>query len=412
MFGTLFLKECKQILKSLVFYIYAIVLIFFMTSQMGAEDIQVMEKPEPNAGSYGTKVTVDKDVIMESAVNELWMETNSNCYMTYPFGFAKEIKLNEEEISLMKSYLEDMTGKDYEALESEIVEYFKRSDETQTSTEENMYVANVYTLEVREDLTYEEFLKIMKKVTKLIGSGSSYEQSKLEEMTYEEMTYEEALEAYEEILDKDHISGAYARIFCDYASIILSILPAFLGVTRCLRDKRSKVTGVIYAKEASTGSLLVSRYFATVVMTFLPVLLVAMFMQMPYLYHAQTLHIAPDYVVFLRYVTIWLLPLIMVVVGLSFFLTELLDSILPVFIQILWAGSALFSSETLVGNFGLNLIPRWNIVGETTRFFEQIGDLYVNRIFYVLLAGVFVAGAILAMAYKRKKGVSVIGKVC
>lgn len=413
MFGTLFLKECKQVAKSLVYYIYVIVLIFFITSQMG-EDFEILSKPEVGMESYGVKETEDKGNIMRCGVRELLCETSNNCYLTYPVGFAKQVVLNEEELSIIKGYLEDMTGKSYQALEAEMIECYMRASEAydDAGQEGYMEVFYAYTTEIREDLTYEEFLNIMEKVRKIVGSGSSYEQSTLEEMAYEAMSYEEALEAYNDVLEKDHISGAYARLFCDYASMILAILPAFLGVTRCLRDKRSKVSGVIYAKKVSTTTLLLSRYLANVVMIFLPVVVLAFFVQMPYLYHAQTLHIAPDYFIFLRYVTIWLLPLIMAVVGLSFFLTEVLDSIVPIFVQIAWAGASLFSADTLVGNFGLKLMPRWNTVGETALFFEQIKDLYCNRSFYVLLSLVFVAGAILAMTYKRKKGVNLIGKVC
>ena len=36
MFGTLFLKECKQILKSMVYYIYVAVFVIFLSTQLGA----------------------------------------------------------------------------------------------------------------------------------------------------------------------------------------------------------------------------------------------------------------------------------------------------------------------------------------------------------------------------------------
>lgn len=413
MFATLFLKECKQILRSLVFYIYAIVLIFFMTSQMGERDFQILDKPESGLENYGTKPTDDKVVIMKSGVRELMLETSSNAYNTYPFGFVKTVELNENELSIVKSYLQDITGKSYRDLETEMTDYFAKADEKYSDNDIEGYMSayNAYTVNIREDLTYEEFLNIMEKIAKLVGRGSSYEQTKLEMMASEPMTYEDALKEYNEILEKDHISGAYARLFCDYAGIILSILPVFLGVTRCLRDKRSKVTGVIYVKEVSTFTLMLSRYLANVAMAFLPVVLVALLVQMPYLYHAKTLGMPLDYFVFLRYIAVWLLPQIMVVMGLAFFLTELLENIFPIFVQILWAGASLFRAETLVGDFGYQLVLRWNTVGKTSQFFEQIDEWYVNRTFYLLLAFVFVGGSVLAAAYKRKEGVTVFGKI-
>ena len=35
MFGTLFVKECRQILKSMVYYLYVIIFVMFLSSQMG-----------------------------------------------------------------------------------------------------------------------------------------------------------------------------------------------------------------------------------------------------------------------------------------------------------------------------------------------------------------------------------------
>ena len=37
MFGALFLKECRQVLKSLVYYIFVVVFIFSVNSQMSSE---------------------------------------------------------------------------------------------------------------------------------------------------------------------------------------------------------------------------------------------------------------------------------------------------------------------------------------------------------------------------------------
>lgn len=52
---------------------------------------------------------------------------------------------------------------------------------------------------------------------------------------------EEALEEYKAMCKNDKITGAYMRLFCDYAGIMLALLPMFLGVTRCLRDKRADI---------------------------------------------------------------------------------------------------------------------------------------------------------------------------
>ena len=46
MFQTLFLKESKQIVRSIVYYIYVVVFVMFLSSQLGSELTERMEKPE------------------------------------------------------------------------------------------------------------------------------------------------------------------------------------------------------------------------------------------------------------------------------------------------------------------------------------------------------------------------------
>ena len=51
------------------------------------------------------------------------------------------------------------------------------------------------------------------------------------------MTYEQALLEYDNILYKDKVSGAYARLFCDYIGIILGLLPVFLPTYKIPQDR-------------------------------------------------------------------------------------------------------------------------------------------------------------------------------
>lgn len=69
------------------------------------------------------------------------------------------------------------------------------------------------------------------------------------------------------------MTGAYARLFCDY----VGILPAFFGVARVIRDKRSKSSQVMYTKPASSAVMIVARYLAMVIVLFIPVLILFCF---------------------------------------------------------------------------------------------------------------------------------------
>ena len=87
MFGTLFLKECKQILKSMVYYIYVAVFVIFLSTQLGGDLVDRIEKPLPDQGSYGRISSHEPSMVMEKILAELMQETYRN---SIPWDFIKK----------------------------------------------------------------------------------------------------------------------------------------------------------------------------------------------------------------------------------------------------------------------------------------------------------------------------------
>ncbi len=255
MFGTLFIKECRQVLKSLVYYIYVVIFVLFITSQMSGED--ELREPQPGWSYYGETVTQDDALIMEGTLANLIQEVGRNSFATYPIGFYKEVNLTDGELEQVKAILECCT-------------------------------------DVKEGLTYAEFEAAMEEVCDLVGKGSFYEKESYENRIRVPMTYEQAKEDFDALSTKDGLTRAYMRLFCDYAGIILSVLPIFIGVSRVLRDKRAKVQQVIFSKSASGTQIILSRYLANLVMISIPVFLTALLIQQPFYYRAQTMGIQGD----------------------------------------------------------------------------------------------------------------------
>ncbi len=409
MFGTLFIKECKQILRSLVYYIYVIVLILFLTSQMSGDSVNDLQKPKKGLDYYGMTVSTDKTDIMERTLADLLQEVYQNSFSTYPMGFYKQVILNDAELDEIKEIIEDCSGKDWDTLEKEMLEYYEAAD--QSTIEGAMQAMMEDRIEVKKDISYDTFCEKMERVCKIIGKGSSYEKKRLDYGVDVPSTYEKALEEYNGIVEKDRVTGAYMRLFCDYAGIILAVLPIFLGVTRGLRDKRSQVAQVIYARNAGAGVIQGSRYLANVCMAFLPVLIISFVLQMPWQYQAQTLGVKADVLAFLKYDVIWLLPEIMIVLAVAFFITELTENVISIFVQVVWAVVSLFSVAGLVGGFGLKLVTRWNELGGSALYEQQKSQLYCNRGFYFVLSLVLVVLTCLVYEKKRKEGESVYGKI-
>lgn len=410
MFGTLFGKECKQILKSLVYYIYILILVLFLSTQLGDSDwVTDSMKPEPDQESYGVKKSTDERDIMASALANLLEETERGAFATYPAGFYKRVDLTDAEILELQKIIESCTGKTWEMILEEDEAFFEQYDMSDQGDAITAFVS--HRVEPREGLSYEEFKQEMKKVTKIAGKGSSYEVESMEQRASVPRTYEEALEDYEVMIREDKITGAYMRLFCDYAGIMLAFLPMFLGVTRCLRDKRADAAQVVWAKSASSAQIILSRYLANVVMAFLPVVVIGFLLQLPYCYHAATMKVAPDYLAFLKYTGVWLLPEIMIVMSLAFLLTEMTDKIVAVFVQIFWGFADEFTGITLVGDFGMKLALRWNTVGETTSYLEQRGELFLNRGIYAAASILLILLTVAVYEKKRKEGMSLYAKV-
>lgn len=399
MFGTLFIKECRQVLKSLVYYIYLVIFVLFITSQMSGED--ELREPQPGWSYYGLTVTQDTALIMEGTLANLIQEVGRNSFATYPIGFYKEVNLTDGEIEQVKAILERCTGRSFEMLDDEMEQQFIQNGVGGAS----------YQAAVKEGLTYVEFEAAMEEVCDLVGKGSFYEKGSYENRIRVPMTYEQAKEDFDALSTIDGLTRAYMRLFCDYAGIILSVLPIFIGVSRALRDKRAKVQQVIFSKSASGTQIIVSRYLANLVMISIPVFLTALLIQQPFYYRAQTMGIQGDIWAFLTVPGIWLLPEIMTVLAVSFLITEFTDTIWTIFLQVAWAITSLISATTLVGDFGLKLVARWNTIGRTLLYSSLEKELLFNRGFYFLLAVVCVILTVLVYEKKRRGGESVHEKL-
>ena len=309
----------------------------------------------------------------------------------------------------MASIIEECTGKSWDEILENMENHFAKSD--QTTMEGALRAQISYSVVPKASLSYEEFCENMEKACEIIGAGSSYTQKHLDAGVGVPMTYEQAVEEFETLCGKDRITGAVVRLFCDYAGIILSILPIFLGVTRCLRDKRAKVSQAVFSRSTSAFQIIASRYLANVCMAFLPVAITIFVVQMPYQYHARTIGITPDALAFLKYSLVWLLPEIMIVLAVSFFITELTENVISIFIQVFWAIGSVFGAAGLQGDFGFHLIARWNALGNTSAFWSQRQELFWNRGFYFALAVLFLGLTVGFYEKKRREGETVYGKI-
>lgn len=406
MFVTLFLKECRQLGKSIVYYAFLACLILFCLSQLGESDYS-LEKPQPGQADYGTARTKDEQIIMDRAIQNLALDYVQNRYTTYPLGFYKSVVLGDKKLDKMKEIMEELIGSSDGQLDQILDDYIR---ETEANLQEGVLVTP--DVSAAAGLTYDRFKELMKQADKLLGGKSAYSPDMLENGTLVPQDYEGALEEYNSMIEKDKYTGAYARLFCDYTGLMIAILPVFLAVARTIKDKRAQASPVIFSKRASSACIMLSRYFAALFMTMAPVFLIAGFIHIRCAAAAGASGIAVDHLAFVKYVGGWLFPAAAFTLALGFFVTELTGSVLAVLIQgLFWLISVFQSFGNLNGDFGLKFIPRFNEFGNTELFFRQLPDLICNRIFYLALT--FVLALLLILVYDRKrKGGFRRGKVC
>lgn len=413
MIGALFLKECRKIAKSLVYYVYLAAFVLFITGQMSDEEwVDLLSEPKPGQESYGYGYSSDERAVMQSGMETLFQELLSNRFATYPFGFYKEVNLNEEEQDVLKRAMQQCTGMEFEQMAEENEAYWTEIYRMGAEESGSVYSeAEMWRVPIRENLSYEEFEQVMEKAYEIVGTGSYYGKSSYEKRGIAALTYEDALENYRELCEEDKVSGAQMRLFSDYACIFLSFLPIFVGVSACLKDKRAKASELIRSRSVSGAALIGCRYLANVVMCFVPVLLCALLMQMPCVYAAGQAGIEADALAFVKYSFLWLLPVIMVVLGAAFFLTEATETIVAIPVLAAWAFGSVLSAATLMGDFGWKLVTRWNTFGSYGRYAEELGQLYRNKGMYMALAVILVLLTVAVYEKKRQKGEMLYGKL-
>ena len=268
-----------------------------------------------------------------------------------------------------------------------------------------------YQVTLRPDLTFAEFKEEMKKVDELLGGGSDFSEANLK-YTYVPATYEQAKAEYDSLFEKDKVTNAYARLFCDYMGITLAILPVFLAVTRALRDRKAQAEQVIFMRRAGSAVIVLSRFLAALLVTLVPVLILSCFLLVPAIYYAKGLGVQYDLLAFVKYTGFWLLPTVLVSLSVGFFLTELTDSALAVLVQIAWWFVSIFlNAGDLVGAVGWNLVPRFNAVGQYAVYEQMRQQLIKNRCFYAGFACLLLVATIVLFSKKRRGAFTSVGTI-
>jgi len=389
----LFWQEIKKLAGSVVYVLFVAVLIMELSSQGVFSFHDKLEEPQPGE-NYGIHNEEIPELVMPAAIKELFQEYTWNQYTTYPIGLYKNVKLKEKEKAQMAEILSELTGIKAERFSVE------KDAELQKGISE-------HEIAPRADLTYEEFKACMERADRLLGGGSDYAPDALIGFGKVPVTYEDARVEYQLVKDKDQFTGWYARLFSDYAGVMaMAILPVFLSVALCLKDRRNKMSQLVYSRKVSSAVLVGVRYAAILTVVMVPVVILAYYSNSKVwnLYEGMQL----DYLAPLKYAFGWLLPSAMVSAAVGMFFTELTGTPIAIAVQCFWWFLDLNAGyKNISSSYGLfRLAPRHN-AGTLSRFrvldfTSNFDRLVQNRLLMAGLALVLVVLTVFAYDWKRR----------
>lgn len=434
----LYLKECKKIASSILYYLFIAILVFSWSQNFrGVTQAEInrangitpaavgferplLSKPSKEGNYFGSKISEeDPEAIMTGVTRTLLSEYEDNSYATYPLGYYKAITLSSKQKQVLEILCE-ITGLTEEELKNLPDDYFPAVTGTMISFEAmnvdkdgnlNMEVEggaetksedNEYKHFVSQ-VTYEHFKKLMQVMEDIIGEkGSQYSHEMM--ITYfgiSEMNYEEALEEYNQTINKDKVTGGFARLFCDYMGLELGLYPIFLVVMIWMKDRMSNAAELIYSRKVSSAKLVISRYAASITMILLPILLLSFESLVPLITFGAEKSIVIDYFAYIKYILWWLLPEVMVLCAIGIFFTLLTDSPIAIVIQFLWW----MVDKGITGLSGDTKFTTLMIRHNTLRGYEIIQeDLQIICMNRLLMAGIgilFVSLSIWILTLKR-----------
>lgn len=404
---SLFFKECKKVVFSLTFLLYVIVVFAMYSSQYGGDN-EPLVQPREGMNDYGTIAKEVPEILMPKAIEGLVSEYLSGSFTAYPIGFYKNVKLNEKKSKELCDVIYELSGITKEQLDS--FDFY--SDGGMELVPDGfggftpVFMSPVLPeINIPEELSYERFRELMRQADKIIGGGSNYcDDYIVGNFSRIPKTYEDALDEYNAIIYEDKISPAYARLFCDYSCIDLSIMPVFVAAALAGKDRKSRIEQLIYSRKISSARLMLTRFAALIFVMLIPVILTVIHAQISLCQMYAGYEI--DMLAFAKYSAMWLLPSLIVTAALGMTLTEIFSPLIAVFVQgALWFGSLFASGGTLTGQItSFVFVPRHNSFYGADLFAETFRQFTFNRIFYTVLAFALLAVTVIVYEIKRRGG--------
>jgi len=368
----LYIKECRRMAASIVYFLFVAILVLSWfqsfrgvtmteinrangSSQNNGFDRPLLAQPLETDEFYGMKIEENPEKIMCGMADTLLREYRNNSYTTYPLGNYKSVSLDDNEQNRILEILCEITGLTENQLNTLPEDFFPAVNGTiiypngyKTDENGDIVVGNAADTESADEVpdktkrfvsqvSYERFKELLTEVESITEGGYYYSLEVLEQyFSLAEMSYDEAVEEYHNTVENEKITIPFARLFCDYMGLALGLYPIFIVVVMWLDDYMNNTAELIYSRKVSSFKMVLSRYFASITMVLIPVVLLSLESLIPLISFGAENGISVDYFAYIRYIFWWLFPTVMVVCAVGMFFTLLTDSPIAIALQFLW----------------------------------------------------------------------------
>lgn len=450
MMKHLFFMECGKITRSILYWLYLAALVITVIQNYETTVESELHRTDDPAsvfyiaenGVYADRAGQwsedDEQMMMVEVTNRLIENYRSNSYEYYPFGYVKRKTLSRKEQAVILLYLKELTGLEESSMigteESRDSEEIPISGDAyvlhpgQGGTFENgQFIAKPEDWEYVENhsgmsrskeesgsgfevqVTFERFKEIMEHVNHLIGRNSYFSWTMLSMYYFPNDLQDNPIteQQHREFYEKDHVTGAFARYYCDSISLIVLCLPAFVIIDLLLKDKRHRMNPLIYPRTESSAKIIAVRFGAVSGMVMLPVFILPLKSLLTLVFYCRNIGIPINIFAFAAYIFAWIFPTVLLVVSVALFVTVLTENYSAVLITgLIWLFLRPSVDKLAGGNYGLfDLIIRHNTLKGYGRMMENIHMLILNRVLVSVMALLLVGFAVIVYDAKRKGGI-------
>ncbi len=378
----LFLWECRRVAKSVVYWLYAAALVLFLWGQDALpvnEGLSAFVPPQPGDELNTLVPSGDEARIMPEAAAALRAAWQEDRFVTYPppLCIYRSVRPSDAQHAALGEVLDALCAPDGT---------------------------------LRPGVTWEAFTAGMEKADRILGGGSDWAPAGLEQKYgLVPATYADLVAEYEACMAHDRYTGAFARLFCDYAVIALALFGALPAVALFRQDVGAGRGGAaaIWVRRVPGAALVGARCAALLALEFLPVLVMDIGLTAYYAGLYGWRSIAPG--AFFGYSALWLLPTLALEIagGAALTLATGTAAGAALWPALGWLCAASGAGGLSNGSTYANLLtPRHNAVGGYLVFRRGLARLLAGRAAALALAGVLLAAAVWALRCRRR-GVAV-----